>query len=527
MKYNHQIAALLLSLTLMTGAALPAFAENTTPAVQQTTQSTTSDGTKTEQNSDSTAAKQEATGDSQTADAADTTDANPSGTDAQSGEAADANAADDNAEPAQPENQTTSVAEDGSIQMPTIDIDAKASLLVNAETGEIIHASNEREKEFPASCTKIMTALLALENCSLDDEVTMQEEDFTDVKNGASNAGLKIGEKITVENLLYCLMLPSGNEAANALARVVGGSIDEFVQMMNGRAKELGCTNTHFANPNGLHNDNHYSCAYDLYLIAKQAMQNETFTKVVNTAQKKLPATNMNDERIIYSTNDLILSSYSSIYYDNCYGIKTGHTSQAGYCLVSYATQSGYSYYSVVLGAKAGSEYAGSFTETKRMFEWAFDNFRMATATQAGDAVTECPVRLGRGTDHVTLVTANDVSVLVPKGLDMQELTVDISVEDSYNAPIAKGQKLGTVTYSYQGTECATADLIALSEVKRSAILFVLDGISRFFHLIAVRVIVCLIVLVFVIYVILSVIAGRNRRNKKRRARKRGNQRRK
>ena len=207
-----------------------------------------------------------------------------------------------------------------------------------------------------------MTALLVLEKCNLSDVVTMQDEDFTDVKNGASNAGLKVGEKITVENLLYCLLLPSGNEAANALARVTGGSVDEFVQMMNDRAKELGCVNTHFANPNGLHDDNHYSCAYDLYLIAQQAMKNSTFATIVNTAQKKLPATNMNVERIIYTTNQLILSSYSSIYYDNFYGIKTGHTSQAGYCLVSYAKQSGYTYYSVVLGAKAGSEYAGSFT---------------------------------------------------------------------------------------------------------------------------------------------------------------------
>ncbi|WP_394272036.1 D-alanyl-D-alanine carboxypeptidase family protein [Butyricicoccus sp.] len=514
MKWNKKLGALLLSAALLAGTALPSLAEpepadTETPAASQT---------------------QDTTDQTDTSPTAEGTDgAADTGTDASDDAQADTNEqqpAESTDTAAQPQNQTGAEAEDGSIQMPTITVDAKASILVNAETGEIIHANNEKEKQYPASCTKIMTALLALEKCSLDNVVTMKEEDFSDVNNGASNAGLKVGEQITVENLLYCLMLPSGNEAANALARTAAGSVDEFVQMMNDRAKELGCVNTHFANPNGLHSDNHYTCAYDLYLIAQQAMENSTFATVVNTAQKKLPATNKNPERIIYTTNQLILSSYSSIYYDNCYGIKTGHTSQAGYCLVSYAKQSGYTYYSVVLGAKDGSDYAGSFTETKRMFEWAFDNFRMQTATAGGSAVTECPVRLARGTDHVTLVTANDVPVLVPKGLDMSEMDIDISVEDSYDAPIAKGEKLGTVTYSYEGMECATADLVALTEINRSVILFVLDEIAKFFRLTAVRIIVGIVIAAFLLYLILSFIAGRNRRNrKKRRAQKRRKQR--
>ena len=511
MKCKKQLAALLLSITLLTGMAVPSLAEPETtdpaPAATQTTDDTATDNTKpaAEDNTDA----EEADSDTDTAEPDDAQADTPTDTP-------------DQAEPAETEPETDD-------KSPKISIDAGASILVNAETGEIIHAENEKEKKFPASTTKIMTALLALEKCSLSDVVTMQDEDFTDVKNGASNAGLKVGEKITVENLLYCLLLPSGNEAANALARVTGGSVDEFVQMMNDRAKELGCVNTHFANPNGLHDDNHYYCAYDLYLIAQQAMKNSTFATIVNTAQKKLPATNMNAEHIIYTTNQLILSSYSSIYYDNCYGIKTGQTSQAGYCLVSYAKQSGYTYYSVVLGAKAGSEYAGSFTETKRLFEWAFDNFRLKTATEAGSAVTECPVRLGRGTDHVTLVTADDVSVLIPNGAEVSDLDIQIATEDSYDAPIAQGDKLGTVTYSYQGMECATADLIALSEVQRSPILYELDCIARFFQMKAVRIIVGILVAAFILYLVLSFIAGRNRRKnrrKKRNARKRNNRKR-
>lgn len=479
MKVKKQLAAFLLSLSLLTSMAAPVFAVNSD---NTDTQSTTSDSS--EQASDSSAQ----------ADKSDTSSSD--------------------------KTETTTETEEQDPKNPTITIDAKASILVNAETGEIIEAKNEKEKEYPASTTKMMTALLALENCKLSDVVTIQQEDIAAAGAGASNAGLKAGEQVTVENLLYCLMLPSAFEAANALARTAGGSVDNFVKMMNDRASELGCVNTHFVNPTGMHDTNHYSCAYDMYLIAREAMKNSTFQTIVNTAQKKLPATNKNPERIIYTTNELIRSSYSSIYYDNCYGIKTGHTTPAGYCLVSYAKQGGYSYYSVVLGAKAGTEYAGSFTETKRLFEWAFDNFRMRTATEGGAAVTECPVRLGKGVDHVTLVTSKDVSVLLPKGADASDLETKLDVSESYDAPIAQGQKLGTVTYSYNGTTCATADLVALSEVQRSPLLFALDQVSKFFHLLPIRILVTIVVILFVLYLVFSFIAGRNRRIKKQQRKK-------
>ena len=188
MKCKKQLAALLLSITLLTGMAVPSLAEPETtdpaPAATQTTDDTAADHTQPSGDNDTDTEEPD---DAQ----ADTPTDTP-----------------DQAEPAETEPETDD-------KSPKISIDAGASILVNAETGEIIHAENEKEKKFPASTTKIMTALLALEKCSLSDVVTMQDEDFTDVKNGASNAGLKVGEKITVENLLYCLLLPSGNEAAN------------------------------------------------------------------------------------------------------------------------------------------------------------------------------------------------------------------------------------------------------------------------------------------------------------------------
>ena len=391
---------------------------------------------------------------------------------------------------------------------PVINLSAGASICVNAETGEIIHEKNAKEKMYPASTTKIMTALLVLENCEdLSETVTMVKDDFADVANGASSAGLQLGETVTVEDLLYCMLLPSGNEAANALARYIGGDVASFAEMMNDCADKLGFVNTHFVNPNGLHDDDHYTCAYDLYLIAQAAMQFESFQTIVNTAQKKLSATNLQEERIVYTTNELILSRWSPQYYDYCYGIKTGHTTPAGYCLVSFANNKdvGLSYYSVVLGCPFDDEAAaaGSFVETKKLFQWAFSKYSMKTAAVSGDAITERKVRLGKDKDAVTLVTSEDVSVLIPRDADVSMLDVTVEAEDSYDAPIAAGDKLGTVTYSYHGKELASTDLVALTGIERSQLLFFLDQfknflLSRTFRIIAAVVVILLVVLLLV-----------------------------
>ena len=183
-------------------------------------------------------------------------------------------------------------------------IDATAALLVNADTGMVLYEKNADERRYPASTTKVMTALLTLEHVEdLEEIVTAQESDFENVTADSSNADIKVGEQVRVIDLLYALMLPSANEAAYMLARHVGGSYEEFVNMMNARAQELGCTGTHFSNPCGLHADDHYSTARDLLLISQAAMQDETFVTIAETAQYRMPATNMHDSRIIFTTS--------------------------------------------------------------------------------------------------------------------------------------------------------------------------------------------------------------------------------
>ena len=252
-----------------------------------------------------------------------------------------------------------------------ISINSRAGILVEVSTGRILYEKRSTEKMWPASTTKIMTAILVLENCNLDDMVTVTETAISNIPSGYVICDLQIGEEISVKDLLNALMIKSANDAAYVLAEHVGGSVNDFAYMMNQKAKELGCTSTHFVNPNGIHNENHYSTAYDLYLIAKYAMKNETFRNLVSTTEYTLPITNKysNEDRSFRTTNDLI-NPDSSNYYKNAIGIKTGYTSQAGNCLVSESSRDGLEFISVVLNGDR-------FTDSKKLFDYAYDNFTL------------------------------------------------------------------------------------------------------------------------------------------------------
>ena len=261
-------------------------------------------------------------------------------------------------------------------------IQATSALLIEPTSGTVLYELNADETRYPASTTKIMTALVTLENADLTQQITVEEGDFTHVTADSSVAGFKPGEVLTVEQLLYGLMLPSGNDASYILARAVAGDVDTFVQMMNDRAAELGCTGTHFANPCGLHDDNHYTTARDLMRITQAAMANPTFAQIVSTPSYELPATTLQEARTLENSN-LLLDSTSSVYYAPAQGIKTGNTTEAGRCLVAAASQNDITLYSVVLGC-ADAEIPASLTETKRLFEWAYAEWSVQEIVTAG-----------------------------------------------------------------------------------------------------------------------------------------------
>ena len=400
---------------------------------------------------------------------------------------------------------------------------ASAAILIDKDSGYVLYDKNADEKRYPASTTKIMTALITLENAeNLDELVEVTEEDFIGVASDASKAGFMVGEQVPVIDLLYGLMLPSGNEAANTLARYIGGSIENFVDMMNEKAKELGCTGTHFENPNGLHDDNHYTTARDLAIITQEALKDETFALIVNTAQKTLSETNMTPMRDgkalkVYTTNMLIYSRYQPEYYSYAKGVKTGFTSEAGYCLVSTAIYDGSQLISVVLGCErpAGATYANSFEASKTLFRWGFNNFETVDMVEKDETITEVPVRLSTQQDTLVVVTKGDISGIMPIDADKSKIERKIDLPASVDEPITQGQTIGTMTVSYNGVEYGTVDLIALNDISMSQVLYVADKIENFFQSNAFRIIVVAVILLFFLYFLFLVLKVRHKKEKR------------
>ena len=401
-------------------------------------------------------------------------------------------------------------------------LDATAALLVSPDSGMVLYSKNADQKRYPASTTKIMTALLTLENVSnLDETVTSEAVDFENVTADSSNAGILLGEQVTVRDLLYALMLPSANEAAYMLARHVGGSWEQFVDMMNDRAAELGCTGTHFCNPCGLHEEDHYTTACDLYLIAKEAMKDVTFRDIVSTVQHRMAKTNLHEERIIYTTNQLIFRSFQPWSYANCLGIKTGHTSQAGNCFVGYAEYGDAKLFSVVLGCSDSSkEYpsvAASFTDTKKLCQWGFENFTSKTLARQGEEVTYTKVKLSTDTNQLLLTAKADVVALLPKDLDVKALELVEDIPEEVKAPVKAGDPIGTATYRYNGTDYGTVELVALNDISRSTVLFYADKLSTFFQSMVFKILLLAAAAFFILHIFTHILFGGVRRRRNRR----------
>ena len=229
-------------------------------------------------------------------------------------------------------------------------VESDAAICMDGNTGAVLYGKNIEKQEYPASITKIMTVLLALENGNLDDTVTFSENAVYSIEYGSAHLGLTEGEELTLEQCLYGIMLASANEISNAVAEHIGGSVEKFADMMNQKAEELGCVNTHFVNPNGLHDDNHYTCAYDMALITQAAMKYDKFREIIHTQEYCYPETNLVKEKRYFANHHGMLMDESRAY-DGFIGGKTGYTDEAWNTLVSTAERDGMLLISVVLHA--------------------------------------------------------------------------------------------------------------------------------------------------------------------------------
>ena len=400
------------------------------------------------------------------------------------------------------------------------EVEARAAILVDVNSGELLFEQNADSKQYPASLTKLMTALVVYDHCSLDEMVVVKKSAFSDLIAAGSSVNLKEGEILSVENLLYCLLVSSGNDAANALAEHAAGELTMFYRWMNEKAAELGCTGTHFANAHGLHDENHYTTARDLYRIAREFVANSELMNIANTVSYVVPATNETpNPRILNSTNYLISGIRTIRYiYSPARGIKTGTTTPAGYCLISSAEKNGLYLVSVVLGAGKDDATGDimSFVETKRMFEWGFQNFSYQDIVGSGEPITELSVEMSQEAESVVAVTQSGISHLMPKDFDEEKVVITPWLYDeSLIAPVTKGQILGEADISYNGRSYGRVKLVALTGVERSDFLYSVDQAKAYLKTptfwwiagIAVGVIVC--------YIVIAMVLNRKRRLRK------------
>lgn len=303
---------------------------------------------------------------------------------------------------------------------------AETAIVMDMDTEEILYAKGIDEKRAPASTTKILTAMLAIEKVPFETQITFTDE-VNNIEAGSTHIGIKPGETLTMKDCAYAILLASANEVSSGVAEYIGTTVPAFVDMMNQRAKELGCTNTHFVNANGLYDENHYTTARDLAIIAKAAFQNETFREVVKTPYYIVPKTNITDEeRWLNNHHKMILQG--SKYYEGCLGGKTGYTEKAGNTLVTYAERNGRK---LVCALLADVNVVAQYTDTKALLDYGFDSFQRLDTT----AVSLSPAKsdkLGKQLEEKGLLSTalETTSISVPKELT-EELTYKTTLENN------------------------------------------------------------------------------------------------
>ena len=420
----------------------------------------------------------------------------------------------------------------------TFEVDAEGALLVNLDTGDRLYSKNTDNRLYPASLTKLMTALVLYESTEDPDSeiITISEYAIKSLEGtDSSTGGLKIGEELTVRQMLYVLLLSSANEGANDIAEHVAGSVEDFVLLMNEKAAKLGMSGTHFANAHGLHDHEHYTTVDDMYILAKTVLDIPLLKEVCYSTKYKLEATNKSKARNYTTTNLMLLNNgqkcsaekykNQAYYYKYARGLKTGYTDPAGRCLISTATTNGYTYLCILMNSPVyddvGKKIRIEFGDTKALYEWAFNEFEYRSVLQSGEIISEVPVELSWDTDYVSAAPNTDFSAIIPKAADSTTLSYEVKwYKDTYDAPIKKGDVLGECDILYGGEALGTVSLVATQDVERNALLYMGRGIKNFFSSVfgsvPFLIIVGLLAAAIVIFIIICIIMNSPRRKKRR-----------
>lgn len=328
-------------------------------------------------------------------------------------------------------------------------IEAASATVMDLDSGTFLYSKNATSKQYPASITKIMTTLLLVENCNLDDEITFSEIVY-DLEEGSSHLGIQPGEKMKLRDIAYGIMLASANDMANGVAEYMGGSLSGFADMMNARAQELGCVNTHFSNPHGLYSEDHYTCAYDMALIAQAAYNNPTFREIVCTREYTIPKTNLVEEERSFLNHQKMMHSNEEYYRSYCTGGKTGFTSECLNTLVTYAEKDGKRLVSVILRVNGAGK---AYEESAGILEYGFDNFSTTKYVRSSSSRTFYDIMglnyLGMASEYQSDVWKRQIAsglygiLTLPNTVDPKQVTSQV---------ISRNGSGSSVSYEYEGT---------------------------------------------------------------------------
>ena len=416
-------------------------------------------------------------------------------------------------------------------------VDAKAAVMMDAASGNVLYTLNADTPLYVAGLTVMMTALLTAEavdrgEIGYADVVTASGASHSDITSDASIQNIVPGEEMSLKDLLICALVGGASEACNIIAEYVSGSQNRFISDMNRRASELGCKGTSFVNTHGLPNENHFSTAYDMALIAAAFVQHEELVEISNMVSADIPATNVSGARSLSNSNYILRQDYTRYYYSYACGIKTSYTDDAGYCLASSMKTDGSYVVSIVLGCKVLESDNGfydiqSFIQTRRLFQWFNSCYSLRDVVNTIEPVTEVPVRLAEGTDTVVCCSSEELKLFLPNDLDISKeyvRTIRIYSQqegaDPLTAPVSRGDKLGEM--SIQGSDGSVYGpftLIANTDIAVSRVELMRQRLGELVHSKGFRVIFIVVAAIIVLY-IAFVVRYRILRHRERKARR-------
>lgn len=344
-----------------------------------------------------------------------------------------------------------------------VDMAAQSACLIDADTGAVLYEKDSHHKRYPASITKILTTLLTLENCKMDETITYSEKALECIlEYDAANLGTKVGEKMKVRDALYGLMLHSANEVASALGEHISGSIKKFADLMNKRAKEAGAKDSHFANGNGLHNDKHYTTAYDMAMITKAALKYPEFTNIINTQEYTIPKNNKRKKRFFAVQRHKMIWEGSEYYYAPVIGGKTGYTDEAKNTLVTVAKKNGFTIISVIMK----SDTAHVYTDTEKLLKYGFANFKSISVADNDTKLTDS------NTHNLRSPFMEKTNQLIVDPKARVTLPKDASFDDLKSKPkfVNKNNIFSTVTYYYGDKNVGEANVTYAKPMKETKV---------------------------------------------------------